>query len=202
MCSVVIGQCDPAMDAKLQVTEDWEANRTDLLFVLKAAQAACISVQDNHSMHVVAHEALCSFANCFQNSQPALTFKQRYIACKTKMDKAGIGFKFTKKFLDKEKAKNPNLNDAGATKAAENRFLGTFWLLNSDVDHSVTENLVSHLGKQQLLGERCLGLFHGVCHGRGFQWQLRSHLFGPDIGTRLAMRRWWSLKGRPRRFRR
>ena len=142
MCSVVIGQCDLAMDAKLQVTEDWEANRTDLLFVLKAAQAACIGVQDNHSMHLVVHEALRSFANCFQNSQVDLTYKQRYIACKTKMDKARIGFKFATKFLDKEKAKNPNLNDVGATKAAENRFLGTFWLLNSDVDHSVTDNLL------------------------------------------------------------
>ena len=37
MCSVVMGQCDPAMQAKLQVTEDWEANKTDLLFVLTAA---------------------------------------------------------------------------------------------------------------------------------------------------------------------
>ena len=58
MCSVVIGQCDLAMIAKLQITEDCEANRTDLLFVLKAVQVACISVQDNHSMHVVAHEAI------------------------------------------------------------------------------------------------------------------------------------------------
>ena len=68
MCSVVIGQCDTAMEAKLQVAENWEANRTDLLFVLKTAQAAYIGVQDNHIMHVVAHEALHSFANCFQNS--------------------------------------------------------------------------------------------------------------------------------------
>ena len=58
------------------------------------------------------------------------------------MDKAGIGFKFAKKFVDKEKTKNPNLDDAGATKAAENRFFGTFWLMNSDVDHSVSDNLV------------------------------------------------------------
>ena len=40
MCSLVLGQCDVAMQAKLHVTEDWEANKTDLLFVLKAAQAA------------------------------------------------------------------------------------------------------------------------------------------------------------------
>ena len=142
MCSVVMGQCDTAMEAKLQVAEDWEAKRTDLLFVLQTAQAACIGVQDNHSMHVVAHEALRSFANCFQNNQVGLTYKQRFLACKTKLDKAGLGFKFTKKFLDKEKAKNSSLNDADATKAAENRFLGTFWLLNSDVDHTVTDNLV------------------------------------------------------------
>ena len=44
MCSVVLGQCDAAMQAKLQVTEDWEANKMDLLFVLKAAQLACIGV--------------------------------------------------------------------------------------------------------------------------------------------------------------
>ena len=83
MCSVVMGQCDTAMEAKLQVAEDWEAKRTDLLFVLQTAQAACIGVQDNHSMHVVAHEALRSFANCFQNSQIGLNYKQSFLACKT-----------------------------------------------------------------------------------------------------------------------
>ena len=65
MCSVVMGQCDAAMYAKLQVTEGWDANKTDLLFVLTAAQVACIGVQDNYSMHVVAHEAVCSSTNCF-----------------------------------------------------------------------------------------------------------------------------------------
>ena len=66
----------------------------------------------------------------------------KYIVCKKKCDKAGIGFTFSKKFLDSEKKKNPNLDDAAATKAAENRFLGTMWLLNSEVSPSVTDNLV------------------------------------------------------------
>ena len=41
MCSVVLAQ---SMEAKLQVTEGWEDNKTDLLFVLTAAEAACIGV--------------------------------------------------------------------------------------------------------------------------------------------------------------
>ena len=57
----VLGQCDTAMQAKLQVTEDWETNKMDLLFVLKqAAQAACIGVQENYSMYVVGGEAFRS----------------------------------------------------------------------------------------------------------------------------------------------
>ena len=76
MCSVVLGQCDVAMQAKLQVTENWEGNKTDLLFALNAAQAACIGVQENYSMHVVGREAFCSLANCFQNTDTALVFKQ------------------------------------------------------------------------------------------------------------------------------
>ena len=40
MCSVIRAQCDPTMIAKLEATDDWEKNKTDLLFVLTAAQAA------------------------------------------------------------------------------------------------------------------------------------------------------------------
>ena len=40
-----------------------------------------------------------------------------------------------------EKKKNPKLDDAAATKAAENRFLGTMWFLNSEVPSTVTDNL-------------------------------------------------------------
>ena len=58
------------------------------------------------------------------------------------MEKAGIGFKFGKKFLDSEKKKNPKLNDAAATEAAMNCFLGTMWLMNSDVPQYVSDNLV------------------------------------------------------------
>ena len=130
------------MQEKLQVTEDWEANKTDLLFILMAAQAACIGVQDNYSMHVVAREAMHSLANCFQNSDTTLSFKHKYLACKKKCDKVGISFKFAKKFVESEKKKNPNLDDAAATKAAKNRFLKTMWLMNSDVPHSVTDNTV------------------------------------------------------------
>ena len=119
MCSVILAQCDPAMEAKLQVTEGWVENKADLLFVLMAAQAVCIGVQQNYSKHMVAREAFRSLANCFQNSDTALTFKARYLACKKKCDKAGISFKFTKKFLDSEKQQNPKLDDAAATKAAE-----------------------------------------------------------------------------------
>ena len=53
MCSVVLGQCDPAIQAKLQMTKSWDANKRNLLFILKAAHAACIGVQDYFSLHVV-----------------------------------------------------------------------------------------------------------------------------------------------------
>ena len=43
--------------------------------------------------------------NCFQNNESALGFKKNYLACKKKCDKAGIGFNFSKKFLDLEKKK-------------------------------------------------------------------------------------------------
>ena len=142
MYSVVLGQYDAAMQVKLQVTENWEANKIDLLFILKAAQAACIGVQENYSMHVVGCEVFCSLANYFQNIDTALIFKQRFLAREKKMDKAGIGIKFAKKFLKSEKKKNPNINDAAATNAATNHFLGTLWLMNSEVPHSVTDNLV------------------------------------------------------------
>ena len=75
MCSAVLGQCDPAMHARLQMTENWEANKMDLLYVLKAAQAACIGVQENFSMHIVGCEAMRSLANSFQTTDTPLTFK-------------------------------------------------------------------------------------------------------------------------------
>ena len=118
MCIVILALCDPVMEAKLQVTEGWLENKMDLLFVLMAAQAACIGIQKNYSKHIVAHEAFRSLANCFQNSDTALIFKARYLACKQKCDKADISFKFTKKFLNSEKKQNPKLNDATATKTA------------------------------------------------------------------------------------
>ena len=99
MCSVVLAQCDPAMEVKLQVTEGWEDNKTDLLFVLTAAQAACTGVQKNYSMYVMARDAMRSMTNCFHNNDTALAFKTRYFACKKQCDKAGIGFTFSKKFL-------------------------------------------------------------------------------------------------------
>ena len=144
MCSVVKAQCDPSMQAKLQVTEGWEDNKTDLPFVLTAAQAACIGVQRNYSVYIAARVAMRSLANCFQNNKSALGFKKNYLACKKKCDKAGIRLRFSKKFLDLEKKKNPKLDDAAATKVAENRFHGTMWLLNSEVPSTVIENLVQN----------------------------------------------------------
>ena len=144
MCSVVKAQCDPSMQAKLQVTEGWEDNKTDLLFVITTAQAVCIGVQRNYSVYIAAREAMRSLANCFQNNETALRFKKNYLACKKKCDKAGIGLTFSKKFLDLEKIKNPKLDDAAATKAAENRCHGTMWLLNSEVPSTVTKNLVQN----------------------------------------------------------
>ena len=47
ICSVVKAQYDHSMQAKVQATEGWEDNKTDLLFVLTAAQAACVGVQRN-----------------------------------------------------------------------------------------------------------------------------------------------------------
>ena len=138
MCSVVLSQCDAAMQAKLQVTEDWEANKTDLLFVLKAAQAACISVWEHYSMHVEGREAFCSLANCFQSSDTALIFKQRFLACKKKIVKVGIGIKFAKNFLELDKKKNPKLDDAAATEAATHHFLRAMMLMNSNAPQFVT----------------------------------------------------------------
>ena len=37
MCSMLLGQCDFAMHAMLEMIEDWESNTSNLLFVLKAA---------------------------------------------------------------------------------------------------------------------------------------------------------------------
>ena len=71
-------------------------------------------------MYVAAREVYRSLANCFQNNNTVLVFKTRYIACKKKCDKAGIGFTFSKKFLDLEKKKNSKFNDAAVTKVALN----------------------------------------------------------------------------------
>ena len=143
MCSVLLGQCAPAMHAMLEMTKDWDSNKSDLLFDLKAAEAAYIGVQKNFSPRMLAREALRTFANCFQNSEEPFTYKQTFISCVHKLEKAGIGYKFGKKFLDLEKAKNSNLaDDAEATKTANNRFYKTTQLMNSSVDESVTNNLV------------------------------------------------------------
>ncbi len=144
MCSVLRAQCDPAMVAKLEATEDWEAKKTDLLFVLEAAQAACLGVQRNYSFYVSARDAMRSLANCFQNDEDAMDFKRRYLACTKLWDKAGISLNFSKKFLELEKKRDPKLTDAKAMMAAEDRFHGTMWLMNSQVPSRVTENLVQN----------------------------------------------------------
>ena len=90
-------------------------------------------MQQNYSVYVAAREAMRPLANCFQNNETALMFKRNYLECKKKCDKAGIGFTFSKKFLD-----------AAATKAAENHFHGTMWLLNSEVPSNLTHNLVQN----------------------------------------------------------
>ena len=130
MCSVVRAQCDPVMEAKLEATEGWEDNKTDLLFVLTAAQAACIGVQRNYSLYVSAGGAMHSLAKYFQNAESAIDFRKNYLACKKLCEKAGIGLTFSKKFLDLEKKMNPKLDDAAAMKVAQERFHGTMWLLN------------------------------------------------------------------------
>ena len=144
MCSVIRAQCDPAMEAKLEATEGWEDNKTDLLFVLEAAQAACIGVQRNYSLYVSARVAMCSLANCFQNAEDAMDFKRRYLACTKLWDKAGISLNFSKKFLDLEKKRNPKLDDAAAMKVTQERYRSTMWLLNSQVPSRVTDNLVQN----------------------------------------------------------
>ena len=65
MSSVLLGHCDTAMHAKLRMTEDWDDNKSDLLFVLEAAQAACVGIRDNFSLYILARDALRLFANCF-----------------------------------------------------------------------------------------------------------------------------------------
>ena len=45
ICGVVLRQCDTSVQSKLAITAGWEANKSNLLFVLKAAQVACIGVQ-------------------------------------------------------------------------------------------------------------------------------------------------------------
>jgi len=108
MCSVVRAQCDPAMVSKLEATEDWDAKKTDLLFVLEAAHAACLGVQRNYSSCVSARDAMRSLANCFQNTENAVDFKRKYLACTKLWDKAGIGLNFSQKFLDLEKKRVPS----------------------------------------------------------------------------------------------
>ena len=54
MCSVLLGQHDPTMHAMLEMTEDWDSNKSNLLFALKAAEVACIGVQENFS-HMLRH---------------------------------------------------------------------------------------------------------------------------------------------------
>lgn len=142
MCSVLRAQCDPAMVAKLEATEDWDAKKTDLLFVLEAAQAACLGVQQNYSVYVSARDAMRSLANCFQNTESAVEFKRKYLACKKLWVKAGISLKFSKKFVELEKKRNPKLTDVKAMEVAEDRFHGTMWLMNSQVPSRVTDNLV------------------------------------------------------------
>ena len=142
ICGIVLGQCSPAMQAKLVITAGWEANKSDLLWVLKAAQPVCISVQENYSHHVVGREAMQSLTICSQNSSSNLNFKEDFLACTKMLEKAEIGFVFGKKFLDAEKKRDPNLNDATAHEAATHRFLGTLWLLNSAAPETLKNNLV------------------------------------------------------------
>ena len=70
MCSVVSGQVDHAMHAELNMTKDWDANSTDLLFILKAVQTACVIV------HVVAHDDRASkIVACGQPLNGAITLQ-------------------------------------------------------------------------------------------------------------------------------
>ena len=125
ICGVVLAQCDVAMQAKLAIIAGWEANKSNLLWVLKAAQLACIGMQENYSHHVVGHEALQSLTMCSQNSDSELDFKEDFLARTKKLEKAEIGFAFGMKFIDAEKKRDPNLDDAAAHKAATYRFLGS-----------------------------------------------------------------------------
>ena len=51
---LTVKKCDPAMQTRLRMTKDWDANKTDLLFVFKAAQVAYIVVQENFSLTFLA----------------------------------------------------------------------------------------------------------------------------------------------------
>ena len=75
------------------------------------------------------------------NSSYALELLSAAMNANIQCSHSHSGFSFNK-FLDSKKKKNPKLDDAAATEAAENRFLGTMWLMNSKVPHSVTDNLV------------------------------------------------------------
>ena len=80
--------------------------RSSIHIPLRSTEAACISVQENFCMHIVAREALHSVANSFQNREEPLTFKQIFLACIHKLEKVSISFRFGKKFLNSEKTKN------------------------------------------------------------------------------------------------
>ena len=57
-------------------------------------------------------------------------------------------------FSNRIKKKNPKLDDAAATKAAMNSFLGTMWLVNSNAPQFVTDNLVqAHISGNDTLKE-------------------------------------------------
>ena len=125
ICGVGLGQCDVLMLSKLAITTGWEANKSDLLWVLKAAQAACIGVQENYSHHVVGCEALESLTTCKQDSNSNLDFKEEFLACMKKLDKAEISFKFGKTFINAEKKRDSTFDDATVHEAARQCFLWT-----------------------------------------------------------------------------
>ena len=59
-----------------------------------------------------------------------------------KLEKVDISFAFGKKFLDAEKMRDLNLDDAAAHEAATHRFPETLWLLNSVAPETLKSNLV------------------------------------------------------------
>lgn len=116
MSSVVVGQCNAAMLAKLK-------KKSDLLFLLEAAQVACVGVQDNFSIHIVPLDELYSFASFFQKSgDDSLNCKKTFLVSLKRLDKADFSFCFGKRFLASKKKHNPSLvDDEASTKAAKNK---------------------------------------------------------------------------------